>query len=197
MKLSLSKFYSLCPKNFKKAEERTEYCNIRAAGEKMAKKYEAARRNQNSSLQQISRLRSTVYESQLHKKLLPQIFPSKKFKLNYFMENHGRKQKHLKIYLEKVGYITSRYTEKMQSVVLGSEPRQLWLMACPLSLPDPSKYFNIDFRIKVKRGIRTNKYAPDRTNPLESDTEIMRFRSSNTQRTRVKILRGIGVSLSI
>ncbi|PVU85863.1 hypothetical protein BB560_006880 [Smittium megazygosporum] len=71
------------------------------------------------------------------------------------------------------------------------------LMACPLSLPDPSKYFNIDFRIKVKRDIRTNKYAPDRSNPLGSDTDIMGSTSRNTQRTRVKMLRGIGVSLSI
>ncbi|PVU99674.1 hypothetical protein BB560_005468 [Smittium megazygosporum] len=68
------------------------------------------------------------------------------------------------------------------------------LIACPLSLPDPSKYFNIDFRIKVKRDIRTNKYAPDRSNPLGSDTDIMRSTSRNTQRTRTEMLRGIGVS---
>ncbi|PVU84725.1 hypothetical protein BB560_007281 [Smittium megazygosporum] len=71
------------------------------------------------------------------------------------------------------------------------------LMACPLSLPDTPKYFNIDFRIKVKRDIRTNKYAPDRSNPLESDTDIMGSTSRNTQRIRVEMLRGIGVSLSI
>ncbi|PVU92052.1 hypothetical protein BB560_006086, partial [Smittium megazygosporum] len=40
------------------------------------------------------------------------------------------------------------------------------LMACPLSLPDPSKYFNICFRVNVKRDIRTNKYAHDRSNSL-------------------------------
>ncbi|PVV03249.1 hypothetical protein BB560_002285 [Smittium megazygosporum] len=71
------------------------------------------------------------------------------------------------------------------------------LMTCLLSLPDPSKYFNIGFRIKVKRDIRTNKYAPDRFNPLESDTDIMRSTSRNTQGIRVEMLRGIGVSLSI
>ncbi|PVV04776.1 hypothetical protein BB560_000722 [Smittium megazygosporum] len=70
------------------------------------------------------------------------------------------------------------------------------LMACPLSLPDSSKYFNIGFRIKVKRDIRTNKYAPDRSNPLGSGTDIMGCTSRNTQRTRMEMLRGIGVSLS-
>ncbi|PVV03580.1 hypothetical protein BB560_001949 [Smittium megazygosporum] len=124
---------------------------------------------------------------------LPQIFSSKKSKLNYFMGNHGksgvdgRKHKHLEIYLITVGYITSRYIERMPSVTLGSD----------LSLPDPSKYFNIDFRIKVKQDAWTNKYAPDRSNPLGSDTDIMGSTSRNTQRIRVEMLRGIGVSLSI
>ncbi|PVU85112.1 hypothetical protein BB560_007143 [Smittium megazygosporum] len=110
---------------------------------------------------------------------LSQIFSSEKFKLNYFMENlgksdaNGRKHKYLKIYLIIVGYITSRYTESMQSVAFGSESRD-----------------------KVKRDIRTNKYAPDRSNPLGSDTDIMGSTSRNTQRARMDMLRGIGVSLS-
>ncbi|PVU88180.1 hypothetical protein BB560_006390, partial [Smittium megazygosporum] len=69
------------------------------------------------------------------------------------------------------------------------------LMTCPLSLPDPSKYFNICFRVNVKRDIRTNKYAHDRSNSLGSGTEIMGSTSRNTQRTRVEMLRGIRVSL--
>ncbi|PVU89570.1 hypothetical protein BB560_006286, partial [Smittium megazygosporum] len=176
---------------------------------------------------------------------LPQIFPSKKFKLNYFMENHGKsdvgghfgvlsrwfKEIERNRYLPSIGDLVSVFREKAQvsrsvfdssrnynfqicrkdaicglriqakvssrfrnypSFYLGGDG----LMAYHLSLPDPSKYFNIDFRIKVKRDIRTNKYAPDRPNPLGSDTDIMGSTSRNTQRIRVEMLRGIGVSLS-
>ncbi|PVU90885.1 hypothetical protein BB560_006169 [Smittium megazygosporum] len=154
---------------------------------------------------------------------LPQIFSSKKFKLNYFMENHGKSD---------VDDLVSAFREKAQVSENISDNNRVYnfqiyrkdairglrirakvssgfrnylsfylgdggLMACPLSLPDPSKYFNIDFRIKVKRDIRTNKYAPDRSNPLGSDTNIMGSTSRNTQRTRMEMLRGIGVSLSI
>ncbi|PVV01677.1 hypothetical protein BB560_003895 [Smittium megazygosporum] len=108
---------------------------------------------------------------------LPQIFPSKKFKLNYFMENHRKSD------------VDGHFGDLSQ----GDDG----LMACRFSLPGPSKYFNIDFRIKVKRDIRTNKYAADGSNPLGSDTDIMGSTSRNTQRIRVEILRGIGVSLSI
>ncbi|PVV02680.1 hypothetical protein BB560_002866 [Smittium megazygosporum] len=147
IKLSLSKSYNLCPKNLKKAEKQTDVCHISAAGEKMLKKYEAARRNKDSNPKQISRLKSAVDEYREHKNLLleqrktfqdqmsglpettrnliyrtefqefkqtnlwsdpgphfknadylysvylelPQIFYSKKSKLNYFMENHGKR----------------------------------------------------------------------------------------------------------
>ncbi|PVV04587.1 hypothetical protein BB560_000919 [Smittium megazygosporum] len=176
---------------------------------------------------------------------LSQIFSSKKFKLNYFMENHGKSEvdDHFGVlsrwfkeiernrYLPSIEDLVSAFREKAQVPENISDSSLLYhyiicrkgavrglrirakvssgfrnylsfylgdggLMACPLSLPDPSKYFNIDFRIKVKRDIRTNKYAPDRSNPVGSDTDIMGSTSRNTQRTRMEMLRGIGVSLS-
>ncbi|PVV01932.1 hypothetical protein BB560_003633, partial [Smittium megazygosporum] len=159
---------------------------------------------------------------------LPQIFSSKKFKLNYFMENHGKSD--VDGHFGVLSDLVSAFREKAQVSENISDNNRVYnfqiyrkdairglrirakvssgfrnylsfylgdggLMACPLSLPDPSKYFNIDFRIKVKRDIRTNKYAPDRSNPLGSDTNIMGSTSRNTQRTRMEMLRGIGVSL--
>ncbi|PVV00389.1 hypothetical protein BB560_005237 [Smittium megazygosporum] len=124
---------------------------------------------------------------------LPQIFPSKKFKLNYFIDitrdsysfcnNHGKSEVggHFGVLsrwfkkIERNRYMLS--IEDLVSAFRDKDPSQ-----------DPSKYFNIDFRIKVKRDIRTNKYAPDRSNPLGSDTNIMGSTSRNTQRIRVKIL---------
>ncbi|PVV03430.1 hypothetical protein BB560_002084 [Smittium megazygosporum] len=50
---------------------------------------------------------------------------------------------------------------------------------------------------RLNGDIMTSKYAPDRSNPLELDTDIMGSTFRNTQRTRVEMLRGIGVSLSI
>ncbi|PVU99760.1 hypothetical protein BB560_005457, partial [Smittium megazygosporum] len=137
---------------------------------------------------------------------LPQIFSSKKFK--WFKEIERNR------YLLSIEDLVSAFREKAQvsgnisdnirvyhfqiyrkDVIRGLRIRAK-LMTCPLSLPDLSKYFNIGFRIKVKRDIRTNKYAPDRSNPLVSDTDIMGSTSRNTQRIRVEMLRGIGVSLS-
>ncbi|PVU91039.1 hypothetical protein BB560_006150 [Smittium megazygosporum] len=177
---------------------------------------------------------------------LPRIFPSKKFKLNYFMENHGKsdvggyfgvlsrwfKEIERNRHLPSIEDLVSAFREKTQVSENIPDNSQVYhfqiyrkdairglrirakvssgfrnylsfylcddgLMACPLSLLDPSKYFNIDFRIKVKRDIRTNKYAHDRSNSLGSDTDIMGSTSRNTQRTRMEMLRGIGVSLSI
>ncbi|PVU86460.1 hypothetical protein BB560_006707, partial [Smittium megazygosporum] len=177
---------------------------------------------------------------------LPQISPSKKFKLNYFMENHDKsdvdghfrvlsrlfkeiernmhlssiedlifalreKAKvpenipdnswvyHFQIYRKdairslKIRAKVSSGFRKYLSFYLGD----VGLMTCPLNLPDPSKYFNIDLRANVKRDIRTKKYAPDRSNPLGSDTDIMGSTSRNTQRIRVEMLIGIEVSLII
>ncbi|PVZ96956.1 hypothetical protein BB558_007110 [Smittium angustum] len=370
IQLSLSKFYSLCPNNYRKPQKRTDVCNICAAGEKIKKKYDMAKGNENASLEQIMQLRIATEEFEVHKQLaleqrrnfkeqiarlsgksliiiadfkenfkigggpiettrdfyqksqisdlcfcvlsksgdlvqrryynylsenlshdslyvinclkdllcrsefqefeevnlwsdsgphfknadylysacleLPQIFPSKKFKLNYFMENHGKsdvdghfgvlsrwfKEIERNRYLLSIEDLVSAFREKAQVSENISDNNRVYnfqiyrkdairglrirakvssgfrnylsfylgdggLMACPLSLPDPSKYFNIDFRIKVKRDIRTNKYAPDRSNPLGSDTDIMGSTSRNTQRIRVEMLRGIGVSLSI
>ncbi|PVV00776.1 hypothetical protein BB560_004829 [Smittium megazygosporum] len=141
---------------------------------------------------------------------LPQIFSSKKFKLNYSMENHGKSDVDdlLSDFREKAQVFRSVFDSSRNyhfQIYRKDAIRDLMirakvssgLMECPLSLPDPSKYFNIDFRIKVKRDIRTNKYAPDRSNPLGSDTDIMGSTSRNTQRIRVEMLKGIRLSLSI
>ncbi|PVV01174.1 hypothetical protein BB560_004419, partial [Smittium megazygosporum] len=85
--------------------KRTDVCNICAAGEKIKKKYDMAKGNENASLEQIMRLRefeevNLWSDSGPHFKNadylysvclgLPQIFSSMKFKLDYFMENHGK-----------------------------------------------------------------------------------------------------------
>ncbi|PVV01020.1 hypothetical protein BB560_004579 [Smittium megazygosporum] len=278
IQLSLSKFYSLCPNNYRKPQKRTDVCNICAAGEKIKKKYDTTKANENASLEQTMRLRVATEEFEVHKQLtleqrknfknqiaglsgksliiisdfkenfkigggpiettrdfyqkpqisdlcfcvlsksgdlvrvpkveevnlwsdsgphfknadylysvcleLPQIFSSKKFKLNYFMENHGKsdvdgrfgvlsREKsqvsdnisdnnrvyNFQIYRKdairglRIRAKVSSGFRNYLSFYLGDGG----LMACPLSLPDPSKCFNIDFMIKVKRDIRTNK----------------------------------------
>ncbi|PVU89784.1 hypothetical protein BB560_006271, partial [Smittium megazygosporum] len=284
IQLSLSKFYSLCPNNYRKPQKRTDVCNICAAGEKIKKKYDMAKGNENASLEQIMQLRMATEEFEVHKQLaleqrrnfkeqiarlsgksliiiadykenfkiggasdlwfcvvsksgdqiqrrhynhhfenlshdslyvinclkdllcrsefqefeeidiwsdsgphfknadylysaclaLRQIFSSKKFKLNYFMENHGKSDVdghfgvlsrwfkeekaepsqnipdnsqvyHFQIYRKdairglRIRAKVSSGFRNYLSFYLGDDG----LMACPLSLPDPSKYFNI------------------------------------------------------
>ncbi|PVV00747.1 hypothetical protein BB560_004859 [Smittium megazygosporum] len=66
LKIKLINYLS---KKKNKVKKRTDFCDICAAGEKMVKKYEAARRNEDTSLVQILKLRSAVNEFQVHKKL--------------------------------------------------------------------------------------------------------------------------------
>ena len=46
-KLSLSKFYKLCPKNFKKATKKTDVCQVCEAGKKVKKLLQQARKVRN------------------------------------------------------------------------------------------------------------------------------------------------------
>ncbi|PVV04827.1 hypothetical protein BB560_000664 [Smittium megazygosporum] len=287
MQLSLRKFYTLCPKNLKKDEKRTEVCksliiiadfkeNFKIGGGPIETTRDFYQKSQISDLcfcvvsksgngiqrRYYNYLSENLSDDSLYainclKKLLcrpefqefeevnlwsdsgpyfknadclysvclelPQIFFSKKFNLNYFMENHGKSDVdgHFGVLSRKKAQVSENISDNSRiyhfqiyrkDAIRGLRIRakvssgfrnylsfylgDFWLMACPLSLPDPSKYFNIGFKIKVKRDIRTNNYAPDRSNPLGSDTDIMGSTSRNTQRIRMEMLRGIGVSLS-
>ncbi|PVV01281.1 hypothetical protein BB560_004307, partial [Smittium megazygosporum] len=77
IRLGLSKFYELCPKNFKKSTKRTDVCNICVAGEKVKKQYEMLRRSQVADSTQIARLKESVDEYKVHKML------SSKQRLNF------------------------------------------------------------------------------------------------------------------
>ncbi|PVV02111.1 hypothetical protein BB560_003445, partial [Smittium megazygosporum] len=68
MQLSQSKFYSLCPKNYRKPQKRTDVCNICAAREKI-KKYSMAKGIENANLEQIMQLRVATEGFQVCKNL--------------------------------------------------------------------------------------------------------------------------------
>ncbi|PVU97092.1 hypothetical protein BB560_005763, partial [Smittium megazygosporum] len=68
MQFSPSEFYSLCPNNYRKLQKRTDACNVCDAREKI-KKYDAAKGNENASLEQIMRLRIATEKFQVHKRL--------------------------------------------------------------------------------------------------------------------------------
>ncbi|PVV02259.1 hypothetical protein BB560_003293 [Smittium megazygosporum] len=228
IRLSFSKFYELCLRNYKKPEKITDIFNICDAGKKNKEK-------------------QIYYKGPSSRSLKKSDYGGiQKFKLNYFMVNHGKsdvdghfgvlsrwfKDIERNMHLSSIEDLVSAFREKAEtsenisdnsrnyhfqiywkdaihglrirakvssgfrnypSLYLGDDV----LMVCPLRSPDPSKYFNIVFRIKAKPDIRKNKHAHDRSNPLESDTEIMGSTSRNTQRTRMEMLRGIGESLSI
>ncbi|PVU96561.1 hypothetical protein BB560_005800, partial [Smittium megazygosporum] len=68
IQLSQSKFYSLCSKNYRKSQKRTDVCNICATGEKI-KKYDMTKGNKNASLEQIMQLRIATEEFEVHKRI--------------------------------------------------------------------------------------------------------------------------------
>ncbi|PVV01971.1 hypothetical protein BB560_003598, partial [Smittium megazygosporum] len=142
--------------------------------------------------------KSTDYLYSVFLKLPPNI-PPKKFKLNYFMENNGKhdvdghfgvlsrwfKEIERNMYLSSIEDLVFAFREKAQV----SE-----------NISDNSQVYN--FQIYRKDAIRClrirakdqgqTRYAPDRSNPLGSDTDLMGSTSRNTQKTRVEMLRGIG-----
>ncbi|PVZ96692.1 hypothetical protein BB558_007387, partial [Smittium angustum] len=339
IRLGLSKFYELCPKNFKKSTKRTDVCNICVAGEKVKKQYEMLRRSQVADSTQIARLKESVDEYKVHKMLsskqrlnfnsqighlqgpvessrdyyekpqisdlcfcvisksggsvqrryynylsenlshdslfainclksllsrsemqgyedislwsdsgphfknadylyatcieLPWLFPRSRFTLNYFMENHGKsdvdghfglltrwhKDIERNRRISSIDELVSAFREKAESsaVVSGrsstgdvymfdiyqkdfvrgvrvrAEVSNDGLMACPLSMPDPSSYTRVNFSVKTVLDNRTDKYAPSASRPQMSESDIMGPVCRNTQNIRAEFLRGLGV----